>query len=75
MANAEIREILRKKRIRHYEVAEQLGVSEYTFCKWLRSELPPDKREEVLEAIKKIAVTTTYRPQRRQWPQTETVRR
>ena len=54
MANAEIREILRKKRIRHYEVAEQLGVSEYSFCKWLRSELPPDKREEVLEAIKKI---------------------
>ena len=42
MANAEIREILRKKRIRHYEVAEQLGVSEYTFCKWLRSELPPE---------------------------------
>lgn len=54
MANAEIREILRKKRIRHYEVAEQLGVSEYTFCKWLRSELPPDKQKKVLEAIVEI---------------------
>lgn len=54
MANAEIREILRKRRIRHYEVADRLGISEYTFCKWLRTELPPDKREEVLEAIKKI---------------------
>lgn len=54
MANAEIREILRKKRIRHYEIATQLGISEYTFCKWLRTELPPDKREEVLKAVKKI---------------------
>ena len=54
MANAEIREILRKRRIRHYEVADRLGISEYTFCKWLRTELPPDKQEEVLEAIKKI---------------------
>ena len=54
MANADIREILRKKRIRHYEVADQLGISEYTFCKWLRTELPPDKREEVLKAIKQI---------------------
>ena len=54
MANIEIREMLRRQRIRHYEVAAVLGISEGTFCKWLRTELPPDKREEVLEAIKKI---------------------
>ena len=54
MANLEIRNLLRKKRIRHYEVASVLGISEGTFCKWLRSELPPDKREEVLKAVKKI---------------------
>ena len=54
MANIELREMLRRQRIRHYEVAAVLGISEGTFCKWLRTELPPDKREEVLEAIKKI---------------------
>lgn len=54
MANIEIREMLRKKRIRHYEVSAVLGISEGTFCKWLRSELPPDKRDRVIEAIDKL---------------------
>lgn len=51
MANLEIREIIRKNRIRHYEVAAALGVSEYTFCKWLRTELPADKKAKIMDAI------------------------
>lgn len=54
MANAEIRELLRKTRIHHYELAHALGISEGTLCKWLRTELPPDKREEVLKAVREI---------------------
>ena len=54
MANLEIRNLLRQKRIRHYEVASALGISEGTFCKWLRSELPPDKQKKFLEAIVEI---------------------
>ena len=54
MANEEIRELLRKKRIRHYEVAEQLGISEYTFCKYLRNELTDEKKKLVINAINDI---------------------
>ena len=54
MANEEIRNIMNKKRIRHYEVAAVLGISEGTFCKWLRTELPDDKKKLVINAINDI---------------------
>lgn len=56
MANAEIRELMRRKRIRHYEVAERLGISEYTFCKWLRRELTNEQKQRVLKAINQIEI-------------------
>ena len=51
MANAEIRDLIFAKRLRHYEVAGQLRVSECTLSRWLRTELPPTKKKEILEAI------------------------
>lgn len=54
MANAEIRELIRKKRLRHYEIAEELGVNEFTFSRWLRNELPDEKKQEIIEAIEQI---------------------
>lgn len=54
MANAEIRELIRKKRLRHYEIAEALGVNEFTFSRWLRNELPDDKKCEIIKAIEQI---------------------
>lgn len=54
MANEEIRNIMNKKRIRQYEVAEILGVTEFAFSRWLRKELPDDKKKLVINAINDI---------------------
>lgn len=40
MRNKDIRELIKKKRVFHYEVAEALGVTATTFSKWLQRELP-----------------------------------
>ncbi len=52
--NQEIREKIDKCGIRQFEVAAACGVSEFTFSRWLREELPPDKKERVEIAIEKI---------------------
>ena len=55
-ANKEIREKLARYRIRQCEVADQLGVTEFTLCLWLRTELEPDRRAKVEVAINEIAI-------------------
>lgn len=56
VANVEIRELIRKKRLRYYEIAEVLGVSEFTFSRWLRNELPENKKREVINAIEQVKI-------------------
>ena len=51
MTNAEIKKIIRDRRLFNYEVAAQLGISEFTFSRWFRKELEKDKCERVLKAI------------------------
>lgn len=53
MANLEIRTAILQKRLKHYQVAKALGVSTYTFSHWLQVELPQDKKDMILEVIKK----------------------
>ncbi|MDR3589275.1 MAG: hypothetical protein P4N41_06395 [Negativicutes bacterium] len=38
----------------HYEVAEAMGIAEFTFCRWLRRELPPEKKALIIAAIEKL---------------------
>ena len=38
-----------------YQVAERLGVGEYTFCRKLRKELPEAEQQRVLEVIRELA--------------------
>ena len=45
---------IKENRLHHYEVAEKLGISEYTFCVWLRKELPTEKKNAVLSAINEL---------------------
>ena len=54
MNNLDVREAIRKSRVCHYEVAMQLHISEYTFCRWLRQELSDEKKNKIYEAIKEI---------------------
>ena len=54
MRNEQIRTALRCSDVKQWELAEQLGVSEVTVCRWLRAELPKDKKVQILQAIKDV---------------------
>ena len=53
--NEKIRDSLKKFNVYQYEVADAVGVSEYTLCKHLRKELSTDEEERLLRAIERIA--------------------
>ena len=55
MNNKKIRDLLYLNSIKHYEVANKLGISPYTFSVWLRYELTDEKEEMVLKAIAEIS--------------------
>ena len=55
MSNLDIRNKIRECRLRHYEVAAQIGISETTFCVWLRHELTDERKKRVLEAIDQLS--------------------
>lgn len=54
MNNLEVRELIERKRVAYYEVANQLGINVSTLSRWLRDELPEDKKNQVIRAIKSI---------------------
>lgn len=54
MKNNDIRQMIRVLRLHHYEVAECIGISETTFCVWLRSELTEERRSRVMKAIEEL---------------------
>ena len=55
MANLSIREELKARRVRHWELAAALGVSEQTLVRWLRFELSEDRQLDMLMKIEEIA--------------------
>ena len=54
MHNKDLRDEVRIANVRQWEVAEAIGISEMTFVKWLRRELPEEKKKLVREAIRKV---------------------
>jgi hypothetical protein len=53
MTNLEIRTALKEKRMFNYELAELLGITEFTLSRKLRKELPDDEKQRILEIIAK----------------------
>ena len=53
-ANETIRTMITENKLKHYWISEELGISQYTFCHWLQTELPETKQKAVLEAIKRV---------------------
>lgn len=51
MNNVEIRQEIRHADIKHWQVAEAMKVSEATFCRWMRTEMPEEKKKKVLAAV------------------------
>lgn len=56
-ANQDICDYAAKKRVYFWEIALKLGVSEPTMTRWMRVELPEDKRREIKWIIDNIAIT------------------
>ena len=54
MANKIIRDELKTRGVRHWELAHELGVSEQTLVRWLRFELSEDRQLEMLMKIEEI---------------------
>ena len=55
MANLIIRDELKTRGVRHWELAHELGVSEQTLVRWLRFELSEDRQLDMLMQIEEIA--------------------
>ena len=55
MANKIIRDELKARRVRHWELAAALGVSEQTLVRWLRFELDEERQLDMLMKIEEIA--------------------
>lgn len=55
MANNAIRKTAAEAGVRHWQIAEAIGIAEETFSRKLRHELPADEQRNIIEIIKEIA--------------------
>ena len=52
--NKEVRAAISEAGLKHWQVAEKMGVSDFTFSVWLRHELRQERREEILRTIEEM---------------------
>lgn len=50
-ANEEIKALLKSKGLFYWQVGEQLGVSESTLLRWMRTEFTADRKAKIEAAI------------------------
>ena len=55
MQNKEIRERANQTGVKHWQIAERLGIGEYTLSKMLRKELDEEKKKEILRVIDELS--------------------
>ena len=55
MANEGVRGEMKVKEVKQWEVAEAIGIGEFTLCRWLRHELTGNRLAQVRSAIEQIA--------------------
>lgn len=53
-ANSDIRWTIQDSDLKQWQVAEKLGVSEGYFSRMMRKELSPEKKLEIMGAIKEL---------------------
>lgn len=54
-ANQAVREAAKRKGVRHWQIAEYLGISEPTIMRWLRTPLSLERENAIMNAIEAIA--------------------
>ncbi|MCX4168660.1 MULTISPECIES: hypothetical protein [Enterococcus] len=53
-ANQELRDLILMHRIRNWEVAEKLGISDSRFSVWLRTPLNDERKSKVEKAVQSL---------------------
>ena len=53
-ANQMIREVAKRKGVKHWQIAAYMGISEQTIVRWLRIPLTEEKEATILAAINAI---------------------
>ena len=61
-ANQDIRDYAAQKGVYFWEIALKLGISEPTMTRWMRVELPEDKRRVIGQIIDDIAGSRPHNP-------------
>lgn len=55
MKNLDIRELLKEKRVRQWQVADKLGIAEMTLVRKLRYELTAEEKQKIFTIIEELA--------------------
>ena len=59
MSTDELKIMASRKKVAIWEIADKLGISENTLYRWLRHELPEDRKKQVADAMTEILVERT----------------
>lgn len=51
MSNQDIKQLIKSKRIFIYEIADVIGITEFSLHRWFRHDLTDEQRQKVLDAI------------------------
>ena len=54
MKKEEVKLLMKQNQVKQWEVAEAMGISEFTLCRWLRKDLKVKQLERLNSAIKKV---------------------
>ena len=54
--NLDIRQKIKESGFTYWMVADRLGIADTTFSRWLRKELPKEKKAMILNAIEELRV-------------------
>ena len=54
MEKKEVQELLRINGLKQWQLADELGISEFTMCKRLRYSLNEDSEKEIRDAIQRL---------------------
>ena len=54
MANEDVKSVIRKSRLYHYQIADCLGLQDSAFSRLLRKELTNEKKNEIYSAIERL---------------------
>ena len=52
--NKEIRKIIEESGLKKYQIANEIGITVYTFSHWLQTDLNEERKTRILKAVEKL---------------------